>query len=138
MKDFYDEARQKKEEKVRRKLDKKEAEEREAAERERAEQRARKKLEKKRREAKLEAEWGAELRKDIDIHLAIRLSEMEENFSAKMKYVIEPLKELIKKGKKKVTYASGSDCATDDTSDTSVTQELSERTNKLCISEKTK
>ncbi|GBG59045.1 hypothetical protein CBR_g24391 [Chara braunii] len=138
MKDFYGEARKKKEDKSRRKLEMKEAEEREKAEQEKAERKAGKKLEKARREAQLEAQRRAEVPKDNDIHLAIRLSEMEENFSSKMKCVIEPLKELIKKGKKKVTYASGSNSAADKASDTSVTQELSERTGRLCISEKRK
>ncbi|GBG82781.1 hypothetical protein CBR_g36312 [Chara braunii] len=84
MKDFYDEACKKREEKTRRKLEMKEAKEREATEREKAEQKARKTLEKRRWEAELEAERRAKLQKDTDIHVAIRLSEMEENFFAKM------------------------------------------------------
>ncbi|GBG76470.1 hypothetical protein CBR_g22218 [Chara braunii] len=97
-----------------------EVKEREKAEQEKAERKARKKLEKASREAQLEAERRAELRRDNDIHLAIRLSKMEENFSFKMQCVIEPLKELIRKGKKKATYASGSDSDADEASDTSL------------------
>ncbi|GBG74698.1 hypothetical protein CBR_g19103 [Chara braunii] len=138
MKDFYEEARLKKEAQERRKAENIEAEEREAAEREKAERKAKKKMDKLRQEAELEAERRAELRKDNDIHLAIRLSEMEENFSTKMKCVIEPLKELLKKGKKQVTYASASDSASEGASDTSVTQELSEQAGRLFISEKRK
>ncbi|GBG92438.1 hypothetical protein CBR_g55375 [Chara braunii] len=137
MKDFYEEARLE-EAKERRRTEKIEAEEREAAEREKAERKAKKKMDKMRREAEVKAERRAELRKDNDIHLVIRLSEMEDNFSAKMKCVTEPLKELLKKGKRKVTYASASDTTSEEASDTSVTQELSEQAGRLFISEKRK
>ncbi|GBG83670.1 hypothetical protein CBR_g37472 [Chara braunii] len=138
MKDFFDEARLKKEEKERRKREKKEAEAREAEERERLEKKAKKKAEKCKRELELEAQRREELRKDNDIHLAIRLSEMEENFAHKVDSIIGPLRELMKHGKKKVTYDEKSESTSDEESDTSVTQELSARTEQLHISEKRK
>ncbi|GBG89889.1 hypothetical protein CBR_g49738 [Chara braunii] len=132
MKDFYDEVKRK-EDKAHKKLELKEAEEREKAEQELAERKARKKMEKARREAQLEAERRAELRKDNDIHLPIRLSEMEENFSAKMKCDV--------KAKKVVELVSDDDEESDyntEESETSVTLELSEKTYRLCLSEKRK
>ncbi|GBG62605.1 hypothetical protein CBR_g31241 [Chara braunii] len=53
-----------------------------------------------------------------------------------------PLKELIKKGKKKVTYASAGgstkEVDVEDEGDTSVTQELGLATERLCLSDKRK
>ncbi|GBG73836.1 hypothetical protein CBR_g17174 [Chara braunii] len=138
MKDFIDEARVKKEEKERKKREKKEAEAREAEERERQERKAKKKAEKYKKEQELEAQQREELRKDNNIHLAIRMSEMEENFANRVDSVIGPIRELIKQGKKKVTYAATSLRTSYEESDTSVTQELNAQTESLCISEKRK
>ncbi|GBG59985.1 hypothetical protein CBR_g315 [Chara braunii] len=136
MTDFFNEAKMKKDEKEQRKREKKEAEEHEAAGCEQAERKAKKKAEKCKEEMELEAQRREEMRKDNDIQLAIRLSEMEENFSHQVESVIGPLREIIRHGKKKVTYVAESASASEEESDTNVTQEQSAQAEHLCISEK--
>ncbi|GBG68651.1 hypothetical protein CBR_g3192 [Chara braunii] len=141
MEDFFEEARLKKEENLRRKQEKREAEEREMEEKLRAERKAKKKVKKLHKEAEREADRREELKKDNDIQLAIRLSEMKENVACSVEHMIAPLRQLIRLGKKKVTYASGCDSPPEpeeEESDTSVTQELSAKAQRLCISEKRK
>ncbi|GBG90927.1 hypothetical protein CBR_g51532 [Chara braunii] len=141
MKDFFDEARLKKLEKERKKQEKKEAEEHEAEAKERAEQKAMNQAEKRRKELELEAERRLEMKKDNEMQLAIRLSELEDNVTCRVESVTRPLRELVKLGKKKVTYATGSESSAtneDEGSNISVTQELNSKTERLCISEKRK
>ncbi|GBG73012.1 hypothetical protein CBR_g12731 [Chara braunii] len=149
MKEFYDEVRLKKEEKARRKLEKKEAEERELAEREKlearrmkAEMKAKKKVEDAKRADDMEKERGAEMKKDLDMHMAVRMSEMEESFFERFEHTLAPLCQVLRhKGKQKVSYKSASESASassDGESDTSVTKELNDHTRRLCISDKRK
>ncbi|GBG72011.1 hypothetical protein CBR_g10947 [Chara braunii] len=80
------------------------------------------------------------MKKDDDLSVAIRINEMEDSWFQRLHRVIGPLYTTAdKKGKKTVTYASSlvSDHESE-TSDTSVRQELSDRTSKLQISEKRK
>ncbi|GBG73947.1 hypothetical protein CBR_g17662 [Chara braunii] len=127
MKEFY-------EEKTRRKLETKEAEEKEKTEREnederkaRKEAKAKKKVELAKCAADLEKEERAKMKKDLHIHVAARMNESEKN--------------VLGKGKQKVTNVSDEDSAYDgieEGSDTSVTQELNTQAQRLCISDKRK
>ncbi|GBG91495.1 hypothetical protein CBR_g52451 [Chara braunii] len=121
-------------------MERKEAAEREAEEKERAERKEKKRMKKHQKELELEAERRAEMKKDNEIQLAIRLSELEDNMACRVESVIGPLRELVRLGKKKVTYASGGSSKEpeDEVSDTSVTQELSAKAGRLCILEKRK
>ncbi|GBG69880.1 hypothetical protein CBR_g4707 [Chara braunii] len=135
MKEFYDEKRLKKEEKARQKLEKKEAEERELAEREKlkarrmkAEMKAKRKAKEARLAAEMEKERRAKMKKDLDIHMAVRMSVMEENFFERFEHTLAPLRQVLRnKGKQKVSYKSVSEstsASSDGESDTNVTQEL--------------
>ncbi|GBG78998.1 hypothetical protein CBR_g28711 [Chara braunii] len=137
----------KKEEKERRKREKKEAAEREEAEKVRQEEKearatekARKRAEEQNKVADAERERRAQMKKDVDISVAVRLNEMEESWFQRLHSMIGPLYSTSdKKGKKKVAYVSSQESSDEsEASDTSVTQELSERTSMLHISEKRK
>ncbi|GBG83667.1 hypothetical protein CBR_g37469 [Chara braunii] len=123
MKDFFDEAGLRKEERERKKREK-EAEALEAAEREQQEKKAKKREEKCKRELDLEAQR--------------REDAMEENFAHKVDSVIGPIRDLIELGKNKVPYAAKSVPLSYEESDTSFTQELSAQTERLCIADKRK
>ncbi|GBG61768.1 hypothetical protein CBR_g23282 [Chara braunii] len=143
MHDFVERQNLKKEEKARKKREMKEAAEREEAERLRQEEKeaqaaekARKRAEELKKAADAEKERRAQMKKDVDLSVAIRLNEMEGSWFQRLHSVIGPLYTTAdKNGKKKVIYESGDES---EASDTSVTQELSERTSRLQISEKRK
>ncbi|GBG84770.1 hypothetical protein CBR_g39147 [Chara braunii] len=143
--EHFEAVRAKKEAKAQKKLEIEEAKRREEeALKFVAEEQARKekKAEKKKEKVRLEAEWRAEMKKDLDIQAAIRFTEMEDRFISRITQAVAPLGLLrADKGKRKVAYQSASTSASsseDEGSDTSVTQEISEKTERLCISEKRK
>ncbi|GBG76675.1 hypothetical protein CBR_g22892 [Chara braunii] len=135
MKEHYVREQEKKEAKARKK---KEMEEAKRAE---EEERVRQERKKAKEEAKQkEAERVAEMRKDLNIHMATKLREMEDNFVERVKQASGPL-QAKDKGKKRVTYQSEDDYTSDHSSrgsETSITQEISGRTKKLRLSEKCK
>ncbi|GBG63960.1 hypothetical protein CBR_g39963 [Chara braunii] len=144
IKQFHDAEQAKKEEKARRKREKEEAKRCEAEEVEkRAIEEAKReaKQQKKREKARNEAELRAEMRKDMSLQCAIMLSEIKDSWVEEWRQTALPaVRAVDPKGKKKLQYEVEevvSD-ASGDGSETSVTQELSEKTGKLFISEKRK
>ncbi|GBG65394.1 hypothetical protein CBR_g50755 [Chara braunii] len=82
------------------------------------------------------------MKKDVNMTVAVRISELEDNWFKRLPGVIGPLYSAVKdSGKKKVTYRSDIESRSDyesEASDMSVTQELSEQAAQLQISEKQK
>ncbi|GBG59020.1 hypothetical protein CBR_g24368 [Chara braunii] len=143
MEEHYAAVREKKEAKRKKKLDHEEEERRAEEERARLEEQ-RAKAEKKALRKKLEKqkadEMRAEMQKDMHIQLAIQVSELEDHLVQRVHQVIAPAPPPnLERGKKKVTYVSEEvPSSTEEGSDTSVTQELSVKTQRLAISEKRK
>ncbi|GBG80207.1 hypothetical protein CBR_g30574 [Chara braunii] len=147
MQKVFDEQCLKKEEKARREQEKKKALECEQAEKERQKakksraEKVRRLAGEKRREAEIEAERRAKMKKNKDIHLAVRLNKIEDNWFERLNQVVGRLyTTTMDKGKCKVVHQSENNSTFDDSekSDTSIAQELNERTGRLCISEKRK
>ncbi|GBG74712.1 hypothetical protein CBR_g19117 [Chara braunii] len=82
------------------------------------------------------------MKKNLDIHMTVRMSEMEESFFERFEHTLAPLCQVLRyKGKQKVSYKSASEstsASSDGESDISVTQELNDHTRRLCISDKRK
>ncbi|GBG62879.1 hypothetical protein CBR_g34251 [Chara braunii] len=127
---------QKKAMKERRKMEKKEAEERAEAEHAEAELKRKKKEEKLRRDA----EKFEEVNKHLDIKVALRVGELREDVQEDVRFEIrETSNELcrtVARGKQKAIPLPGSD--QESGASGSDTEEISERTRKLCISQKHK
>ncbi|GBG66901.1 hypothetical protein CBR_g72656 [Chara braunii] len=151
MKEHIDAERTKKEEKSRRKLEK--AREKEEEMRRLEEEEARRLEEEMRREArklkkqekaKKEAILRAEMKKDATLHAALMMNEIKDDWISEWKTSVLPtliagVKDV--KGKKNIDCPSKEDSLSDysdEGSETSVMQELSEKTGKLCITEKRK
>ncbi|GBG74656.1 hypothetical protein CBR_g19064 [Chara braunii] len=131
MHDFVEQQNRKKEEKARKKREMKEEAGREEAERlkheekeARAAEKARKRAEEQKKAADAEKERRAQMKKDVDLSVAIRLSEMEDSWFQRLHSVIGPLHTTDdKKGKKKVIYPSSAESEDEsEDSDTSVTR----------------
>ncbi|GBG84842.1 hypothetical protein CBR_g39217 [Chara braunii] len=133
---FVEIEQQKKAMKERRRMERKEAEERAEAERAKAEMKRKKKEEKLRRDA----EKFEEVNKHLDIKVALRVGELRDDVREDVRLEIrEAINELCKtvaRGKQKVIPPLGSD--QESGASGSDTDEISERTRKLCISEKRK
>ncbi|GBG62600.1 hypothetical protein CBR_g31236 [Chara braunii] len=145
MEEHYAAEREKKEAKRKKKLEKEEALRREEEECVRTEEervRTEKKALKAKQKKALEAEARAAMQKDMSIQLAIQVGDLENRLVERMYQVVAPaLTPSRERGKKKVRCASDSDEASSahsEGSHTSVTQELNEKTERLCISEKRK
>ncbi|GBG77675.1 hypothetical protein CBR_g24121 [Chara braunii] len=145
LEEFYVAEREKKEWKLKRKMEKEEARRRAEEEAARAEE-ERAKAEKKalRRKQKKLAEdtKRAEMQKDLQVQLAIHVGDLEERLVQRLNQVVSVVPPSNQdRGKKKVTYVSDVEeysSSTGDGSDTSVTQELSALAERLVISEKRK
>ncbi|GBG76362.1 hypothetical protein CBR_g22109 [Chara braunii] len=145
MEEHYAAEREKKEAKRKKKLEKEEAlrqEEEERVRREKQRVRTEKKMLKAKQKKALEAEARVAMQKDMSIQLAIQVGDLENRLVERMYQVVAPaLTPSQERGKKKVRYASNSDEASParcEDSDTSVTKELNEKTERLSISEKSK
>ncbi|GBG90242.1 hypothetical protein CBR_g50421 [Chara braunii] len=151
MKEHIDAERAKKEEKARRKMEKvreKEEDRRrleeEEARRQEEEARQDAKKRKKQEKAKKEAILRAEMKKDVTLHAAMMMNEIKDDWinswkTSVMLTLLAGTKDV--KGKKKVECALNEGMSTDhgdEGSETSVTQELNEKTRQLCINEKRK
>ncbi|GBG61678.1 hypothetical protein CBR_g23194 [Chara braunii] len=150
IKEHFDEVRAKKEVKARKKWEKEQLKEEarrreEEEEAQRAEQLAKQAANKKKEEkAKKEALLRAEMKKDVTLHVALMMSEIKDDWLHQWKTSVLPaiagsVKDI--KGKKKVEFVSEEDDESGyntEESETSVTQELSEKTERLCLSEKRK
>ncbi|GBG83334.1 hypothetical protein CBR_g37047 [Chara braunii] len=121
-------------------------EEEEARKAEEAEKRAAKKK-KKEDKAKKEALLRAEMKKDVTLHAALMMGEIKDDWLQQLKTSILPViagntkdpKDI--KGNKKVEFVSEDDEESDystEGSETTVTQELSDKTGRLCLSDKRK
>ncbi|GBG82994.1 hypothetical protein CBR_g36523 [Chara braunii] len=151
MREHIDAEKAKKEAKARRKLERereKEEERRrmeeEEARRAEEEDRREAKLRKKQEKAKKEATTRAEMKKEVTLHAAMLMSEIKDDWIRQWKTSMMPVTvagNKDEKGKKRVEYGSdaesSSGCSSEG-SETSVTQELSEKTRQLCITEKRK
>ncbi|GBG64010.1 hypothetical protein CBR_g40255 [Chara braunii] len=82
------------------------------------------------------------MRKDLNMQFTIQVGDLEDRLVERMYQVVAPvLPPNRERGKNKVMYASDSDEALSariEGSDTSVTQKLNTKTERLCISEKRK
>ncbi|GBG77523.1 hypothetical protein CBR_g23967 [Chara braunii] len=151
IKEHVDEERVKKEEKTRKKWEKEllkeEARRREEEEeRQKAEEAARREAKKQKKEEKAKQDTliRAEMKKDVTLHAAMMMSEIKDDWLHQWKTSLLPAitcgaKEA--KGEKKVVFVSDDEDESDyntEGSETSVTQELSEKTERLCLSEKRK
>ncbi|GBG59104.1 hypothetical protein CBR_g24447 [Chara braunii] len=145
MEEYYATEREKKELKVKRKLEKEEAQRRAEEEAARVEEeriKAEKKAWKRKQKKLAEEERRAEMQKDLQVQLAIHVGDMEDRLVHRLNQLVSTASPLCRdRGMKKVTYVSdvdaGSSSAGSD-SDTSVTQELSARAERLTICEKRK
>ncbi|GBG71641.1 hypothetical protein CBR_g9057 [Chara braunii] len=151
MKEHFDQVRTKKEEKARRKLEKERAKEAERLrieeeEARSAQEEARREAKKRRKEekAKQEATLKAALKKDVTMHVAMLMSEIKDDWIRQWKTTVLPTLTgggCDVKGKKQVKFekeeGSGTECSSEG-SEMSVMQELSEKTERLCITEKRK
>ncbi|GBG85249.1 hypothetical protein CBR_g39815 [Chara braunii] len=151
IKEHFDEVRAKKEEKARKKWEKEKLKEEakrreEEEEQQRAEEEARRAAKKKKKDEKAKKEnvARAEMKKEVTLHAARMICEIKDEWLQQWKATALPetageIKDV--KGKKVVKVISvedeGSDYNTEG-SETSVTQELSEKTGRLCLSEKRK
>ncbi|GBG76769.1 hypothetical protein CBR_g22985 [Chara braunii] len=140
MQQHFEEERIRKENRLRHKQEKEEElkleEEmqiREEEERAIREEKTRKKKEKRRREA----EQKTKLKKDLNMQLVLRFGELEEKFVNKMRQAVVELQKPPS-GKGKVVRHEPEYSGSSGESEASITQELSERTAKLVISEKRK
>ncbi|GBG62043.1 hypothetical protein CBR_g28519 [Chara braunii] len=137
IKEHFDEARARKEEKARRKWEKEQLKEEakrreEEEERQKAEEAARREAKRKKREekARKEAITRAEIKKDVTLHAAKMIGEMKDDWLHEWKTSLLPVitrgaKDV--KGKKVVEFVSDDDGGSDynsEESETSVTQEL--------------
>ncbi|GBG92768.1 hypothetical protein CBR_g57011 [Chara braunii] len=145
MREHIDADRAKKEEKIMKKKAEEEAKRREEEElRSKEEERLRreKKAQRKKEKARKEAEFRAEMRKDMSIQLAIQMNEMHDKYFASWQHSGATLIGVRSSDKEKeqVIYEPGHSASeySDDGSEVSVTQELSAKTRKLCLSEKRK
>ncbi|GBG66781.1 hypothetical protein CBR_g68767 [Chara braunii] len=151
MKEHLDAEKAKKEAKERRKLEKemRKEEERRLAEEEETrrkeeeewrEEKKRKKAEK----AKQEAMLRAEMKREVALHTTLLISEIKDDWINKMKSSLMPALLAGKvdvKGEKKLKpaqVAGSSSDDSDDGSETSVTQEISDKARQVCISKKRK
>ncbi|GBG91826.1 hypothetical protein CBR_g53717 [Chara braunii] len=143
MEEHYAAQRAKKEQKLKKKLDKEEARRREAEEAARLEEEriaAEKKAWKRQQKKIIEDERRAEMQKDLQIQLAMHVGDLEDRLVQRLHQVVA-VPTRFERGKKKVTYKSGDDVSSPSSaegSDTSVTQELSARAERLTITEKRK
>ncbi|GBG64852.1 hypothetical protein CBR_g48320 [Chara braunii] len=142
---------EKKADKARRKLEReKEKEEElrrqeeEEARRAQEEFRRAEKKRKKKEKARQEATLRAEMKKDVTMHAALMMNEIKDDWINQWKTKVLPTLtggRIDAKGKKKVVYQTGSDSqseGSEEGSDTSVTQELSAKASRLCITKKRK
>ncbi|GBG82244.1 hypothetical protein CBR_g34527 [Chara braunii] len=114
MQDFIEMQNQKKEEKALREQKRNELLEQEEAERMRLEakearaaKKARKRAEERRVAAEAENERRAQMKKNVNISVAVKINELEDNWFQRLHRVIGPLYKTVgDKGKKKVTYVS--------------------------------
>ncbi|GBG88353.1 hypothetical protein CBR_g47051 [Chara braunii] len=135
----FEEERDEREAKARRKLEKEEAKRRELAMKEQEEEERRIheiKAQKKKEKRRLEAERRAEL-KELGMHLTMQVSEMEDKSVHRMHQVVAEFRPVPLDKGKRAMYSEDDDYSGQD-SDTSVTQELCERTTELHITEKRK
>ncbi|GBG70200.1 hypothetical protein CBR_g6332 [Chara braunii] len=95
------------------------------------------KVAKKRERRRREAEGRAELKKDLGLQLATQVHDMEDKFVQRMKWVVAELQKLPSGKGKEVQQFSDTEGSSSE-SEASITQELSERTAGLVISEKRK
>ncbi|GBG81961.1 hypothetical protein CBR_g34144 [Chara braunii] len=132
---FVEIEQHKKAAKEQKKMEKKEAEERAAAERLEAEAKRKKKEEKARRKA----EKFEEVNKNLDIKVALRVGELREDVREdvrlEIKEAIGELCRVVARGKQKVSPVDPDHEGNASSSDT---DELSQRTRNLCLSEKRK
>ncbi|GBG89147.1 hypothetical protein CBR_g48854 [Chara braunii] len=151
IKEHFDEVRAKKEEKARKKWEKEQQKEEakrkeEEEERLRAEEAVKREAKKKKRDekARKEAIARAEMKKEVTLHAAKMICEIKDDFLQEWKTAILPgtiggVKDM--KGKKAVEFVTNDDEGSDynsEGSETSVTQELSVKTGRLCLAEKRK
>ncbi|GBG71674.1 hypothetical protein CBR_g9088 [Chara braunii] len=151
IKEHFDAIQAKKAEKARHKLEREREQEEELRRQEEEEarraqeelRRAEKKRKKEKKE-KQDADLRAEMKKDVTMHAAILMSEIKDDWINQWKTKVLPtlaggLGDV--KGKEKVVCNSESDHYSEgsgEDSDTSVTQDLSVKANRLCITEKHK
>ncbi|GBG91922.1 hypothetical protein CBR_g54017 [Chara braunii] len=138
MRKHFEEERDKREAKARRKLEKEEATCRELAmtEQEEEERRIHEIKAQKKEKRRLEGESRAEL-KELGMQLTMQVSEMEDKFVHRMRQVVAEFRPVPFDKGKRVMYSANDDYSGQD-SYTSVTQESSERTTELHITEKWK
>ncbi|GBG92723.1 hypothetical protein CBR_g56862 [Chara braunii] len=139
MQQHFEEERIRKENQLRRKQEKEE-EKRQAEEaraREDEERAIRDAKAQKKERLRREVESRAELKKDLDMQLALQVSEMEDKFVQRLRKAVEELQKLPSGKGKEVKQPSDTDDS-DSGSEASVTQELSEKTAGLVISKKRK
>ncbi|GBG72282.1 hypothetical protein CBR_g11210 [Chara braunii] len=151
IKEHFDEARAKKEEKARKKWEKEQLKEEakrreEEGKRERAEEAARRAAKKKKKDekAKKEVIARAEMKKEVTLYAVKMIYEIKNDWLHEWKSTLLPgttggTKDV--KGKKAVEFIFDNDERSDYNSEgneTSVTQELSEKTCRLCLSENRK
>ncbi|GBG79926.1 hypothetical protein CBR_g30191 [Chara braunii] len=117
MKEHFDEEISNKKEKERKKREREEAKQRKEEEKRREEEkkaRLERKANKKKEKQRLEESRRAEMKKDLNIHMAIRLSEMEDRFVDRVRQAVDAVNMLQKeKGKLPVTLESGEESASD-------------------------
>ncbi|GBG75824.1 hypothetical protein CBR_g21069 [Chara braunii] len=146
IKEHFDAERAKQEKKAEKKRMMEEAKKREEeAKQQEAEEKARRerKAMKKREKVHQEAEYKAELKKDLGIQVAVMMNEMQGNLVDNWRNIVggSHLARDTDKGKKKVVFESGDEVSAEGSggeSETSVTQEIREKAERLCLSKKRK
>ncbi|GBG64302.1 hypothetical protein CBR_g41221 [Chara braunii] len=137
MKEHFDTEISKKKEKDRKKREKEEAKQREGEEKRREEKekaRLERNANKKKEKQRLEELRRAKMKKDLNIHMAIRLNEMEDRFVDRVRQVVGAISALaIEKGKQPVTYESGEEAASDYGSEESLTSMTRSKTVKKTV-----
>ncbi|GBG71893.1 hypothetical protein CBR_g10829 [Chara braunii] len=144
MEEYYATEREKRESKLKRKMEKEEAQRRakeEAARTEEERIKAEKKAWKRKQKLVAEEQKRAEMQKDLQVQLAIHVGDMEDRLVQRLNQVVSTASATCRDRGKKLTYLSDDNAYSSSAgsgSDTSVTQELSARAEQLTISEKRK